>query len=366
MDTKIEIVSDWTLLRVIDELENGSIKIPMFQRDYEWEKSKIVLLLNSIYLQYPIGTFFLWIAPPEYNRFIRTIEGLPKTDHTSNNNNSQFILDGQQRLLSLFRTFKASVIDGIDYSQICFNPAKKTFKIPRTKSEKYNIPAYKLFDKELFEQETQILRNDSERIAETWRQARNLLINYPLSVVKTLNYDIDDVVEIFERINQGGKRLSSFDLIHATTWSTDFDLKIKMKEFNSVQKVVRLGALSDKVFTYSLSMNAFDDCRSSSQLKLNPQIAKNIWNKTRLSLSKSIDFLTEMSISTDLSSYQTHLIVLQYYFFKTGATKIPDKNLKDVEKWFWDARFTRRYSTLIHTKIKDDAVWLVNLLKDVG
>ncbi len=363
MNTKIEIVTGWTLPKLIDELEKGNIKIPMFQREYVWEKSKIVLLLNSIYLQYPIGSFFMWIAPSEYNSFVRTIDDLPVSEIKAVADlQFQFILDGQQRLLSLFRTFRGLKSEEIDYKQICFNPAKRKFKVPRLKSEKYNIPAFKLIDNKLFKETFDTLVTDSPRIAENWKNARQLLLNYPVSVVKTMNYEIDDVVEIFERINQGGKRLTSFDLIHATTWSTEFDLKEKIKEFNIVQKVAKLGAIDDRVFTYSLSMNVFDDCRSSSQLKLNPEIAKNNWIKTRNALSKAVDFLIDMSIKTGISTYQTHLIVLQYYFFKTNSNTIPERHRKTVEKWFWDSRFAKRYSTLTHAKIKEDAVWMVNLL----
>lgn len=363
METKIEIVTGWNLPRLIEELEQGRIKIPMFQRDYEWEKTKIVLLLNSIYLQYPIGTFFLWIAPPAYNSFIRSIDDIPTVEMLeANEQQFQFILDGQQRLLSLYRTFRGLDSDGVNYTQICFNPARKKFKIPRLKSEKYNFPAYYLIDKELFHETEKLLDADSVRIADNWRQARKLMLNYPVSVVKTLNYEIDDVVEIFERINQGGKRLSSFDLIHATTWSTDFDLKERMRDFNAMHKVSKLGILSDKVFTYSLSMNAFDDCRSSSQLKLNPETAKNLWSRTHKALSCAVDFIIDMAITTDISTYQTHIIVLQYYFFRSNNNSIPDEHRKTVEKWFWDARFAKRYSSLTHTRIKEDAIWLVDLL----
>ena len=73
MEQSIEIVKNWDLKKLIEELEAGHIKIPRFQRDYIWERSKTVKLLNSIYLKYPIGSFFLWIAPKKYNNFIRDI-----------------------------------------------------------------------------------------------------------------------------------------------------------------------------------------------------------------------------------------------------------------------------------------------------
>ncbi len=48
MSQKIEITNNWNIQRVFNELENGNIKIPRFQRGYVWERSKIVKLLNSI------------------------------------------------------------------------------------------------------------------------------------------------------------------------------------------------------------------------------------------------------------------------------------------------------------------------------
>ena len=53
MSQKIEITNNWNIQRVFNELENGNIKIPRFQRGYVWERSKIVKLLNSIYKEHP-------------------------------------------------------------------------------------------------------------------------------------------------------------------------------------------------------------------------------------------------------------------------------------------------------------------------
>ena len=54
---KIDIINNWNIKDVFNELEKGNMKIPRFQRGYVWERSKIVKLLNSIYEEHPIGTF---------------------------------------------------------------------------------------------------------------------------------------------------------------------------------------------------------------------------------------------------------------------------------------------------------------------
>ncbi|PLX24218.1 MAG: hypothetical protein C0599_02780 [Salinivirgaceae bacterium] len=359
-DANIQIVSDWKLEDLITNLASGIIKIPRFQRDYAWERTKVVLLLNSIYMQYPIGTFFLWIAPEKYKDFIRTTEDLNIKQNPSKGE-TQFILDGQQRILSLYMALNGLKNDNGNYAQICYNPAAESFRIPRRKTEKYAIPAWKIFDAKEFKQVSDKLKKDSERIYNNWLDVREKILNYPVSVVKTLNYELDEVVEIFERINQGGKRLSSFDLVHATTWSVDFDLKAKIEEFNHIQKIEKAGGLTEKVFTHSLALNAFDDCRNSYQLKLNPEIAKNLWHRTQQSISRAVDLLHDMRITTGLSSYQTHLIILQYYFFRTDETEMNQEARKKVEKWFWDARFSKRFSTGTYTTIKEDAQWIISL-----
>ncbi|HKK60057.1 MAG TPA: DUF262 domain-containing protein [Salinivirga sp.] len=359
-DTNIKIVTDWTLPTLLEKLEKGEIKIPRFQRDYTWERPKVVLLLNSIYLQYPIGTFFLWIAPEKYKNFIHTTEDL-QIPQNNTDGNTQFILDGQQRILSLYMAMKGLNNNSGNYAQICFNPAAETFRVPRRKNEKYAFPAWKIFDEPAFNEIAEKLKSDSKRIYDSWINVREILMNYPVSVVKTLNYELDEVVEIFERINQGGKRLTSFDLVHATTWSTDFDLKEKIEEVNSIQKIEKAGGLTEKVFTHALALNAFDDCRSSYQLKLNPELAKNLWHKTQNAISRAIDLLHDMRITTGLGAYQIHIIILQYYFFRTDHTSMPEDARKKVEKWFWDARFSKRFSKSTYTTIKDDAQWIIGL-----
>lgn len=359
-DTNIQIVSDWKLPDLLNKLQAGEIKIPRFQRNYAWERPKVVMLLNSIYMQYPIGTFFLWIAPEKYQHFIHTIEDL-QIEQPATNGATQFILDGQQRILSLYMALYGISNANGNYAQICFNPAAESFRVPRRKTEKYAIPAWKIFDESSFEQVADRLQSDSDRIYQNWLRVREILTGYPVSVVKTLNYELDEVVEIFERINQGGKRLSSFDLVHATTWSTAFDLKAKIDEVNSIQKIKNAGGLTEKVFTHSLALNAFDDCRNSYQLKLNPEIAMNLWHRTQLAITRAVDLLYDMRITTGLAAYQIHIIILQYYYFRTGHTAMPEGCRKQVEKWFWDARFSRRFSKSTYTTIKEDARWIIGL-----
>ncbi len=368
MKPKLEIAKDWNLEKLILELEAGHIKIPGFQRDYIWEKNKVVKLLNSIYNQYPIGSFFFWIAPAQFAQLIRDNNQIGlKTDNL--NNQFEFILDGQQRILSLYLSLRGKTLGNVNYSTICFNPVKKEFRIPRSKNDKYDIAAWKLFDSENFSQTFNQLLNEDKKftkrvnyLSDIWDNCRQIFINYPVSIVKTSTTDIDDVVEIFERINQGGKNLTIFDLVQATTWSTTFDLKEHINDFNTPEFIKKHGLLANKVFVISLTLNAFDDARNINQLKLSPALCKTLWPKTRSAINASVNFLKQMRITGNLLAYHNMLPIIQYYFFKTNQYEVNPEHQKDIEKWFWDAKFTKRYSTSGYARIKEDQTWVLKLI----
>ncbi len=67
---KIQVIPD-TLNNLVVGVSKGVYRIPQFQREYVWEKSKVIELFDSIYREWPIGTFFLWKAGREYNRLFR-------------------------------------------------------------------------------------------------------------------------------------------------------------------------------------------------------------------------------------------------------------------------------------------------------
>ena len=69
-------VDRFSLGTFIHDISQGRIRIPRFQREFVWERSRIQKLLDSMYKEYPIGTIFLWEAPAEYNHLLRDIEDL--------------------------------------------------------------------------------------------------------------------------------------------------------------------------------------------------------------------------------------------------------------------------------------------------
>ena len=73
---KIESEGSKQIVSLLTYLKEGTLRVPRFQRDFVWERSKIVALLDSIYKEYPIGSFFLWETTGKYNLFYRDLPEL--------------------------------------------------------------------------------------------------------------------------------------------------------------------------------------------------------------------------------------------------------------------------------------------------
>ena len=89
---------------MLGEAADGSTQLPDFQRGWVWDDDHVRSLLASISLGYPIGTVMMLRAGGETVRFKqRPLEGAPRP---KNREADRLILDGQQRLTSLFQSLR--------------------------------------------------------------------------------------------------------------------------------------------------------------------------------------------------------------------------------------------------------------------
>ena len=288
---KIESEGSKQIISLINLLEEGTLRVPRFQRDFVWERSKIIALLDSIYKEYPIGSFFLWETTGKHNLFYRDLPELgvlpkkPRPDEKL-----KFILDGQQRICSLYAVWKGlkveikhgNKIKVIDCSDICLdldyqkktpddNGNQSVFDAKR-ESDRY-MPLYKILSIDnmaIFEKLTPERRP-------AFMRCYQIFTTYPLNVITVKDTDLNHACEIFERINQGGKKLSLFDLIVASTWGEDFDLKEKYEKLRDKIEEKNFGEIAPEVVTHSISLILKGYCNKVYQLQLKKEEIMNLW-----------------------------------------------------------------------------------------
>lgn len=88
------------LANLIAKIEKGELLLPDFQRDYGWGEGQITSLIATLLAQYPAGSLMFWNTKRDTVK-TRTIDGAP--DDSKGGNQPTLVLDGQQRLTSLWQ-----------------------------------------------------------------------------------------------------------------------------------------------------------------------------------------------------------------------------------------------------------------------
>jgi len=242
-----------------DEEWNGGFWLPNIQRPFVWREDQIERLFDSIMREYPISTLLVWRTKSRIRRrkFIDNYKNtirltdfyVPEDDKTK-----LLVLDGQQRLQSLFIGLKGSY----EKRELYFNvlsgdlvaPEDVRYKFKFLDAEKAAFPWVKfkeiVFSNELSTRIAKsIIRNagrelteaETERVEENIAQAQMQFVSRDLIVYQELDsvdntdaYREDDVVEIFIRANSGGTRLGKSDLLFSLLTSSWEDADERMDE----------------------------------------------------------------------------------------------------------------------------------------
>lgn len=128
MGTEIYKKVDYPLKSLVEDIELGEIALPELQRPFVWPKAKVRDLFDSMYKGFPVGFLLFWTVRGNDQKERRTI-GVGEKQKTPR----LLIVDGQQRLTSLFAVMKDRKIvnkkGDQEQIQIAFNPQSKEFKV---------------------------------------------------------------------------------------------------------------------------------------------------------------------------------------------------------------------------------------------
>ncbi|MXX81445.1 MAG: DUF262 domain-containing protein [Chloroflexi bacterium] len=225
MDQTVFQQVTFTLSGLLQQISTGQIGLPDIQRPFVWKNVKVRDLLDSMYRGYPVGYLLLWQTGVEPTH--RTIGGQQKQVAPS-----LVIVDGQQRLTSLFAVFSGEEVVRNDFSRerirIAFNPLNGRFDVASaaTDNDRSFIPdvtpllsgnrnLIATFNDYVTRLESARSVSDAEkRTAEEALGRLQALSNFPLTALQLANHvEEEDVAEVFVRINSKGKPLNQADFI---------------------------------------------------------------------------------------------------------------------------------------------------------
>lgn len=358
-ETTIRVNSE-TLNTLIVAVEKGQYRIPQFQREFVWEKSKVLELFDSIYEEFPIGSFFLWKAGREFNHLFRhsvTLNIAPVRD----DDDVSFILDGQQRITSLYVTLYGLTARGTDYGRICFDVREEKFTHREPDESRY-IALRDIWQGDVVEIAGCVPAPHRGALG----RCHEILRTYPIPVVQVSSKDLPAVCKIFQRINQGGKRLDRFDLISAMTFSTDFDLREKFKEDITYKLEDKFfGAISPAIVTQLMALMKTGACTEKAEFALTTEDIKKVWKDTVNAILLAVSTLRN-SVGVQNAGYLPYdalVTLLAYFYAKSGLRAPSESQLKWIQQWFWRASFSQHYGSGGPTKMGRDRELFDLLLK---
>lgn len=121
-----------SIINLLEQIKSEEIVLPAIQRDFVWSEGKIGKLLDSIMRGYPIGILLLWETynDIQYRFFVKDYR--ISTQHTFHDNIKQkrlkLVLDGQQRLLSLYTALYGTYESKYLYFDILSGRKSEDFK----------------------------------------------------------------------------------------------------------------------------------------------------------------------------------------------------------------------------------------------
>jgi hypothetical protein len=214
---------DYTLGPLIDSIHVGIIGLPDIQRPFVWSNALVRNLFDSMYRGFPIGNVLFWKnANVEANRSIGTNQKQKVPD--------LLVVDGQQRLTSLYAVMKGVPVLREDYSsesiEIAFSPLTEKFEVADAaiRNDKTFIPNISsIWSSDIFDLAEGYLHSLSQVRKITQDERRQIrkglsrlqsLVSFPITAIELLAAtDEEQVAEIFVRINSEGKKLNTTDFI---------------------------------------------------------------------------------------------------------------------------------------------------------
>jgi len=361
---------------LISEIQKGQIKVPKFQRNFVWSLDKTAKLLDSILKGYPIGTFILW----ETNERLNDIKNIGNLELPAipDDIKVQYVLDGQQRITSLYAAFLGAKIQKegekkiTNYADIFVDldgdveNNDEQIVISEKPEEGTFITLHEIlnFNDNLLEIKEKYTDEQFKRI----HQYSQTFSTYDFSTIVLRKEDIDSAIEVFTRINTGGQTLTLFEIMSAKTYDEeqDFDMEDRFQKLLKELEERKYDTISSSVIlsVISLILSKNKECKRKVILQLDKQAIIDIWDDVISALKESVDYFRSVyRIPVSAILPYDSLLVPFAYFFYFQKEKPKGEQIKFMEEFFWRMSLSFRYSSSTESKLAQDIKRIDEILK---
>lgn len=411
---------------LLDEAGSGSTQLPDFQRGWVWDDDRVRSILASLSLGYPIGAVMMLRAGGDNVRFKqRPLEG---ASTIISRDAERLVLDGQQRLTSLFQSLRLNkpvltrdvrdrpierwyymdmrrALDlNVDREEAVISlPADRQIKrfgrdvvedysTPEKEYEAMLFPLAKAFDSRWWRVGFERFWGYDEEKIELWNEFDEKIVTrfeqYQVPVIE-LSKDTpkEAVCQVFEKVNTGGVTLTVFELLTATFAADDFQLRPdweKRKRDLHTQSI--LTGVSNTDFLQAVTLLATRErrnvalrrevdedrapgigCRRQEMLRLELEDYQKWAGPLMQGLKRAARFLHSQYLYDEkFLPYGSQLIPLAAILTVLGRDWEPYEARQKLAQWYWCGVLGELYGGSTETRFARDLPEVLNWIQEDG
>lgn len=328
----------YRLSELRDLVATGRVRIPDFQRSFRWNNQDVVALFDSLHQGYPIGNLLMWKREASAQRVTVgsiDIDAPQRSD-------ALWLVDGQQRVTSIVNAMDVRSEHDTRFA-VGYDLEEARVVSTLGRRSRAVIPLFRLFD---FESAWRWFEENSEFQALRGRYQEAFNVFNAVSVPATVLEGADEgkLRVIFDRINQSGKKLKSFEVFEALNSSVS-DGRTLRSISDAVARSTNFGLVSEEQVLNVLKARRHPDYVRDVRDEFGEERRRNsdfpdedrddAYAETERVLIRATRFLQETCCipHVTLLPYGAILVVVSRFFALFPEPKRRNKEL--LKRWVW-------------------------------
>jgi hypothetical protein len=368
-----------SLSYLLGSIHQRRLALPDFQRDFVWMPRATEQLIESIARSFPAGSLLFYPFQP--NTFKpRSVENAPAL----NGDPLELVLDGQQRLTSLYQAFYRvgdhryfmdlrRLMEDADVQEAVFFRHRKRsgrYASIESQAEQLVLPLGEIFGGEGFHEWREAILDQREeqgedrkalraRLGEIYAQFVRPIEDYRFPVV-TLSQetDIEAVCSIFETLNSTGVSLTVFELLTARYAARGLDLRARWEEARKALPLLAEYDVDPYYILQAMSLRERNSARRGDVLKLSVDDIDKHWDAVTTGCQAALVMLrSDCGVVTEKwLPYAYELVPMSATWREAidiaGPTAGANRAL--MRRWFWCAGLSQAYDSAANTQAAKD------------
>jgi hypothetical protein len=345
------------------QLVRRMFAVPKLQRNFVWDPGRAAKLLDSIYREMPIGSLFLWEMDRRSANLVRqSAEVLPSFD--GRNKKIWFVIDGQQRLSVIHRALVGGQVNNdagreIDFGRLCFVVSPENRESQRVVYRKPQGSKFIALPDILAADWRRRMPTKSKSLVKKVEDCRRRLLRYKVPTVTVKSATLEEIGEVFIRVNSQGMRVSTADRAIALMGTLDVrsmaqELRQLVRDeafaltsidpilmgFNLVSEKQHLEGDPPKLEALARRWSS----RISRSEKDKKEFRKR-WHRYKTSFLRAVDHLrNRLFVHDEAYLPSANMLATLTVFFYHHSGYPSGFQSKEIRKWFWATGVAQRYT----------------------